>query len=101
MPVYYILLDSLRAQGRFDEAIKIGHRLLPLIGETARYNNSSPGGTVRKLRTQLNKNSGSMCNRTQLTDDTKLKVCKLLHQLGEMAWMGGDVNCWLSSPRLW
>jgi hypothetical protein len=86
------MVDSLRAQGRFDEDIKIGHQLIPLIGETTRYNVSSPGGNFWKLRSQLHKNSGSMCDRTQLTHNKNLEVCKLFHQLGEMAWMVGNVN---------
>ena len=40
-----------------------------------------------------------MCDRTWLADDKKLKVCKLLHQKGERAWMGGNVNCGIQMMR--
>ncbi|KAI2494395.1 histidine kinase [Fragilaria crotonensis] len=87
LPVYYILVDSLRAQGRYSEAIKIGMQILQLLGEKTKYNRSQ---IVGKCRSQLKKNAASICERPQISDTSKLEVCRLLHQLGEMAWIVDD-----------
>ncbi|KAI2506139.1 histidine kinase [Fragilaria crotonensis] len=89
LPVYYILVDSLREQGRYSEAIKIGMHILHLLGEKPKYNRSQ---IVGNCRTQFKKNATSICERPQISDTLKLEVCKLLHQLGEMAWMSGDCD---------
>ena len=85
IPVYYILLDSLRAQGRFAEGIKIGLKVLPLIGEKTKYATS-----LRKIRIQFNKNAANVSDRPQLLNTELLEICKLLQHLGEMAWSNDD-----------
>ncbi|KAI2506141.1 histidine kinase [Fragilaria crotonensis] len=71
LPVYYILVDSLRAQGRYNEAIKIGMQILHLLGEKTKYNRSQ---IVGKCRILLNKNVANICDRPQITDTSKLEI---------------------------
>ncbi|KAI2506143.1 Kinase-like [Fragilaria crotonensis] len=89
LPVYYILVDSLRAQGRCSETVKIGMQVLHLLGEKTKYNRSQ---IVGKCRVVLKKNAVDISESPQISDVLKLEVCKLLHQLGEMAWMNNDVD---------
>ncbi|KAI2506144.1 histidine kinase [Fragilaria crotonensis] len=87
LPVYYILVDSLREQSRYSEAIKIGMQILHLLGEKTKYNRSQ---IVGKCRVLLKKTAAGMSEHPQISDASKLAVCKLLHQLGEMAWIDDD-----------
>ncbi|KAI2506142.1 histidine kinase [Fragilaria crotonensis] len=89
LPVYYVLVDSLREQGRYSEAIKIGMQILHLLGEKTKYNRSQ---IVGKSRTQFKKNAVGLSERPQISNVLKLEVCKLLHQLGEMSWMNNDCD---------
>ena len=99
LPVYYTLIDSLRAQGRSDEAVQLGLQLLHLMGEKIHYNGFRLSATALKLRSQFNKNLQGFCDRPPMNDPEKLEVCRLLHRLAEIAWtseqmpLGIELQC--------
>mmetsp|Transcript_17484 Transcript_17484/g.29040 ORF Transcript_17484/g.29040 Transcript_17484/m.29040 type:complete len:1027 (-) Transcript_17484:536-3616(-) len=92
LPVYYILIDSLRAQDRHDEAIEVGLQILQVLGEKIRVKGFRLPAAVAKLRAPFNRAISGFCDGPTMIDTETLEICGLLHKLADISWSSGQAT---------